>query len=388
MIRSFFFLLAFAMSANAQATSITGIVFSDANGNGIRDAGERGIPNVVVSNQDDVVRTDASGAFHIARGPTGIVFVSVPDGYRSVGAFWRSSDDRNTTFALTPAPSPRSFTFIHASDTHISPASVARTQRFRAMSDSVNPAFVIITGDLVKDALRVGEAEATGYYDLFAKEAAVFRNPVWTVPGNHENFGIERAKSKVSAAHPLYGRAMYRHYRGPDYYSFTYGGVHFVGLNSVDIADQSYYGHVDSLQLAWLERDLAVIPPSMPVVTFNHIPFYTAVESINGYTADPPAPTLITVNGKTSYRHTVSNAREVLALVGMNRYAIALGGHMHVREQLRYAGIPVRFYQTAAVVGMGGGGVLPFPSGITVYTVKDGVVDDGTFLPLDRPLPP
>jgi hypothetical protein len=27
-------------------------------------------------------------------------------------------------------------------------------------------------------------------------------------------------------------------YRGPDCYSFTYGGVHFVGLNSVDIDDQ------------------------------------------------------------------------------------------------------------------------------------------------------
>ena len=71
----------------------------------------------------------------------------------------------------------------------------------------------------------------------------------------------------------------------------------------------------------------------------------------------------------------------------MSRYAIALAGHMHVREQLRYAGIPLRFYQTAAVVGPGGSGVLPFPSGITVYHVKNGVVDDGTFLPLD-PIPP
>ena len=377
-----------SVSAHAQTTDVTGVVFADANGNGIRDAGERTIPNVVISNQDAVVRTDAAGSFHIARGPGGIVFVSVPDGYRSVGAFWRSSDDQNIAFALQPAPSPKSFTFIHASDTHVSPVSIARMQHFRTMSDSLNPAFVIITGDLVKDALRVGEAEATSYYELFAKEAAPFRNPVWTVPGNHENFGIERAKSKVSATHPLYGRAMYRHYRGPDYYSFTFGGVHFVGLNSVDIDDQSYYGHVDSLQLAWLARDLATIPAALPVVTFNHIPFYTAVETINGYSDDPPAPSIITVNGKTSFRHNVSNARAVLELVGMNRYAMALAGHMHVREQLRYAGIPVRFYQTAAVVGMGGEGVLPFPSGITVYTVKNGIVDDGTFLPLDRAITP
>ena len=54
--------------------------------------------------------------------------------------------------------------------------------------------------------------------------------------------------------------------------------MHFVGLNTVDIDDQHYYGHVDSLQLAWLERDLALVPPAMPVVTFDHIPFFTTFE--------------------------------------------------------------------------------------------------------------
>ncbi|MDB4914726.1 MAG: putative Ser/Thr protein phosphatase [Gemmatimonadetes bacterium] len=386
MIRTVLALLALAASARAQV-SVAGVVFEDTNGNGVRDPGERGVPNVVVSNQDAVEKTDASGRFGIARGPTGIVFVSVPNGFRIVGSFWHSADERNTDFALEPERAPTSFTFIHASDTHISPASLARTRRFRAMADSVNPDFVIITGDLVRDALRVNEAEATGYYDLFAREVATFRNAVWTVPGNHENFGIERAQSKVERSHPLYGRAMYRHYRGPDYYSFTYGGVHFVGLNSVDIDDQWYYGHVDSAQVAWLERDLATIPAEMPVVTFNHIPFFTAVESINGYSDAPPAPSVITVNGKSQFRHNVSNALEILTRVGMSRFAIALGGHMHVREQLRYAGIPLRFNQTAAVVGPGGSGVLTFPSGITVYRVTNGVVDDGAFLPLDPASP-
>ncbi|MDB4914606.1 MAG: hypothetical protein JWM95_2250 [Gemmatimonadetes bacterium] len=386
MIRTVLALVALAASAHAQAP-VAGVVFEDTNGNGVRDPGERGVPNVVVSNQDVLEKTDASGNFRIARGPTGIVFVSVPDGFRIVGSFWHSTDELHPDFALERARVPTNFTFIHASDTHISPASVARTRRFRAMADSVNPAFVIVTGDLVRDALRVNEAEATSYYDLFAREVAGFRNAVWTVPGNHENFGIERAQSKVESSHPLYGRGMYRHYRGPDYYSFTYGGMHFVGLNSVDIDDQWYYGHVDSVQVAWLKRDLAAIPAEMPVVTFNHIPFFTAVESINGYSDAPPAPSVITVNGKSQFRHSVSNAREILTLVGMNRYAIALAGHMHVREQLRYAGIPLRFYQTAAVVGPGGSGVLTFPSGITVYRVTNGVVDDGTFLPIDPVAP-
>jgi 3',5'-cyclic AMP phosphodiesterase CpdA len=183
---------------------------------------------------------------------------------------------------------------------------------------------------------------------------------------------------------------MYRHYFGPDYYSFNYGGVHFVGLNSVDFDDQWYYGHVDSLQLAWLEQDLSYVPASTPVVTFNHIPFFTAVEMINGYTDEPPAPTLITVNGKTVFRHVVSNAAEVLAVLRRHRFPLALGGHMHVRESLEYplGGQQTRFEQAAAVVGPSDGAGLEFLSGITLYRVTNGGIGKGTFIPYPEPAAP
>jgi Icc-related predicted phosphoesterase len=372
--------------SGAQGSDVSGVAFIDANGNGVRDSGERSLGNVVVSNQDAVVATDASGVYHLPRGANGVLFVSVPDGYRTVGAFWRRVDDMTATvdFPLSPIARSTEFTFIHASDTHIAPAVMARTQRFRALADSLNPAFVIITGDLVKDALRVGETEATGYYDLFRREEALFKSPVWTVPGNHENFGIERGKSNVSTAHPLYGRKMYYHYQGPDYYSFNFGGVHFVGLNTVDIDDQSYYGHVDSLQLAWLERDLAMVPPAMPVVTFNHIPFFSSFEGIRGYDDGPPAPTLITVNGKTAFRHTVSNAEAVLAVLRKRQHVLALGGHIHAGEQIAYEveGLKTRFNQTPAIVGPSAGAGMQFVSGFTLYTVRNGVIDAGRFVPL------
>lgn len=367
---------------------VTGIVFNDANGNGVRDAGERGLPNVVVSDQREVVVTDANGTFSIAAADTkGVVFVSVPDGWRAVGSFWRPASGGSISFALATAPRVTSFTFVHGSDTHVSAASVARMRRFRSLSDSIAPSFVIVTGDLVRDALRVGEREATGYYELFDAEARLFKTPVWTVPGNHENFGIEHDTSHVDPSHPLYGRGMYHHFRGPDYYSFTFGGVHFVGLNTVDIDDKWYYGHVDSTQLAWLERDLARIPASMPVVTFDHIPFFSAAESINGYMAGPPAPTVITVDGVTTFRHTVGNAKEVLARFRDHRLVLALGGHVHIRERLLYEidGVPTRFEQSAAIVGQSGDGTLRFKSGFVVYQVRDGVVDAGTFVPLDPP---
>ena len=385
-------LLGFVFSPSgiaAQNGVVSGTVFEDTNGNGVRDPGERALRDVAVSNQGAVVTTSASGAYRLPRGTTGVVFVSVPDGYRAVGSFWHRTDDgaASVDFALAPIMRAATFTFIHASDTHVAPASLARTQRFRAIADSLKPAFVIVTGDLVRDALRVGEAEATGYYEMFGREAALFRSPVFTIPGNHENFGIERGQSHVEITHPLYGRAMYHHFRGPDYYSFTFGGVHFVGLNSVDIDDQWYYGHVDSLQMAWLERDLALVPASMPVVTFNHIPFFTSIEDMNGFRDDPPAPTLITVHGKTQFRHTIANAGDVLTILRKHKHVLALGGHLHAGEHIEYEidGLKTRFNQVPAIVSPSNGAGIQFRSGIEIYNVRNGVIDSGRFIPLALP---
>lgn len=383
--------LALACPARAQPPVTHGTVFEDQNKNGRRDPGERGLPDVTVSNQDAVVATDASGAFRIPRGPNELVFVSAPDGHQVVGRFWRNVRDASSPieFALAPAPAPATFTFVHASDTHIAPASVERTRRLRTLVDSLQPAFALIAGDLVRDALRVGEAEARSYYDLFVQETSRFTTPTWTVPGNHEIFGIEQHLSKVEASHPLFGRRMYHHYLGPDYYSFTYGGVHFVGLNTVDNEGPSYYGHVDSLQLAWLERDLARIPATMPVVTFNHIPMVSAMETLGGYTDAPPAPTLLTVRGETVFRHLVSNAAEVLTILRTRPHVLALGAHVHAGEKiaLEVGGVQTRFEQSPAVIGPSRRGPLTFSSGFTVYTVHNGAIDAGRFVPIATPPP-
>ena len=398
LLRTILLLGAAGASAQSQAHAQTrapavvhGIVFVDRNANGIRDANEPPLRGVVVSNQDAVVVTDSTGSFDIPAGPNGIVFVSEPDGYRAAGSFWRAVGDsvRTIAFAMRPAPSPRTFSFVYASDTHIAPASLPQTRRFRAIVDSVRPDFVLVAGDLVKDALRVSESEARGYYELVAREFAAFAAPMHLVPGNHENFGIETALSHVDPANPLFGRAMYHHYFGPDYYSFTRGGVHFIGLNSVDISGTSYYGHVDSLQLAWLARDLAHVPADMPVVTFNHIPLVSAYTALEGITDAPPAPTLITVNGKTSFRHLVSNAHEVLAVLRTRRHVLALGAHIHAGERITFMndGIVTRFEQSPAVVGPTAQPPLSFPSGVIVYTVSSGRIDAGTFVPISATPP-
>lgn len=376
--------LLLAAIAPASGQGVTGLVFHDRNANGVHDVGERGIPGVAVSNQIGVAVTGADGSYFLKDGRGfGIIFVTVPDGYRATRSFWSRASD-TVSFALASAEKATSFRFIHASDPHVSAQSLPRIEALRRLADSVRPAFVLITGDLVRDALRVGEPEARGYYDLFMRERMGFGSPVYTVPGNHEIFGIETDRSLVSPSHPLFGRAMYRSYLGPDYYSFDFGGIHFVGLNSIDVHGTSYHGQIDSLQLAWLGRDLAVIPIDMPVVTFNHIPFYTLGEQRNGFDDRSVAPTLITINGRTQFRHNVANAGEALAILAKRVHVLALGGHIHSAERIDFGweGIGPRFRNAAAIVGPVTSAGRVFPSGFTVYTVQGGVIDDGKFVRL------
>jgi Calcineurin-like phosphoesterase len=220
-----------------------------------------------VSDQVNVVLTDETGYYQIPRrAGFGFIFISMPDGYSSAQGCWQKIDTTNSVnFPISRASPHSSFTFIHASDTHASEKTLDRMQKFRAIVDSVKPDFVIITGDLVRDALRVlPETEARSLFELFKSEIAKMTAPIWCIPGNHENFGIERQLSLVSPTNPLYGRKMYRFYFGPDYYTFNYIGIHFIGLNSLSFEDLYYYGHIDSTQVEWLKRDLATVPAATP----------------------------------------------------------------------------------------------------------------------------
>lgn len=369
--------------------SVKGSVFLDINNNGARDANENGVKGIVVSDQVTSVVTDEAGFFQFeSRDAHGFVFVSQPEGYTVKGQFWKKLPPQQTEarfdFPLVQAAKPTKFTFIHASDTHINEASVSRTRKLKSLTDSLKPAFVIVTGDLVKDVLRVGEKEAIAMYELYVSEIAKFTVPVWNVPGNHELFGIERQVSLVSEKHPLYGKRMYRNYLGPDYYSFNYGGVHFMGLNSVDYEDLWYYGHIDSLQLAWMQKDLATVSKTMPVVTFNHIPFYSGGHSMWLFEEEGPFASVISVNGKKVFRHVVDNAGDVMKLLTTYNFPVALSGHYHASQQFSLDTFTkkAKFYQTGAVVGPSSVGVLGMPSGVTLYTVVNGKIDEGKFIVL------
>ena len=79
----------------------------------------------------------------------------------------------------------------------------------------------------------------------------------------------------------------------------------------------------------------------------------------------------------------MSNLPAVAAAIEPHPWPLALGGHIHLRELLRYGStVTTCFEQAAAIVG-GGSGPVPARSGITIYTVERGRIDVGEFLALD-----
>ena len=367
--------------------TVRGVVFNDANGNGVLDPTERPVPGVVVSNQVDVVATDADGKYQLPADEKTIVFVSVPTDWKTVGTSWRAVAGRDSiSFGLRAERQPRSFRFIHASDTHIDTAHVPRVRRFVALADSVRPALTLLAGDLIYDAASQQEPRARRFFEQFLAEMKP-QAPFWAVPGNHDHFGIIKTRSRVPETHPLYNRGMYRHYLGPEYYSFNYGGVHFIGLDTVQPDDSAYYGGVDSLQLAWLARDVASVPATTPVVMFSHIPLTSGVEALTGYIDMAMVSSVAHLKTGPSFRHTGANDLAVLEVFKGRTLPLILGGHTHVAEKIVYQTDrgPLRFEQSAAIVGPNDYGAVVMQSGFSLYTVSNGVIDAGRFVPLTMP---
>jgi len=364
----------------AAATSVSGVVYDDANANGRRDPGEKGVAGVVVSDGMTVAVTDSDGAYRLQAAARN-VFVVTPGDRRSTSPWYRSVSP-TIDFALAPSPVLNEWRFAHLSDTHVEAANVDRMRRALALAQTRGPEFAIVTGDLNKDSLRVDEATARARMDLYASEAARAPMPLRSVPGNHDIFGIERHLSLVPASNPVYGKVLYELTLGPRYYSFNRGRIHFVMLDTLGVDDLWYYGLLEDDELAWLRKDLEHVPPGTTVVTAGHVPFMTGHFS-EEYIADGPARTMQTVNGVTFYRHIVRNLPALAEILKPYRWTLALQGHMHIGERLRpFEGGITRFHTAPAVVREAD---EVRPSGLFVYTVRGEEIDDGELLIMAEP---
>src|SRR5262245_59196634 len=161
------------------------------------------------------------------------------------------------------------FSFVQISDTHVGfkgEANKDAVATLQQVVDRINalpspPAFVLHTGDQT-------HGQKAGAFDTVAQVLKGLRtDAVFYVPGEHDVF-LDGGQEYLSR----HGRGTVG---GQGWQSFESRGIHFVGLVNVLTYKGEGMGALGEAQLAWLEKDVAGLSASTPIVVFTHVPLWS-----------------------------------------------------------------------------------------------------------------
>jgi len=256
----------------AVAAMFEGRVFWDANKNGIYDDGEAGMANIVVSDSDNVVKTDANGWFKLeSRAKKPLLWIMRPSQHEPTTPFWMHGREGVVhEFGLAPQPQKKDFMFFHITDTHINKSAIMKEVVAQINSLPLDDvAFVVHTGDLVLGSDTKTIFNAIKQYDSYLIGEYGLKYPMFYVCGNHE-----LANTRHAVRHPeheFYAKGIFHHRYGPTVYSFDWADVHFIALDGQQEQPEGAYTYYnDDIQLGWLQKDLALLPEGKPIVIFQH----------------------------------------------------------------------------------------------------------------------
>jgi len=196
---------------------------------------------------------------------------------------WTSAGGMLSSRMLSPAAAdeaPSGFSFVQISDTHIGFKGQANgdpVATLQQVLDRVNalrpaPAFVLHTGDQT-------HGQKPGAFDTLAEMLKGVRTArVFYVPGEHDVF-LDGGKEYLGR----YGKGTVG---GRGWQSFDYKGTHFVGLVNVLTYKGEGMGALGADQIEWLEKDLAPLASSTPIVVFAHVPLWSVYPQWGWVTED------------------------------------------------------------------------------------------------------
>lgn len=275
-----------------QAISVSGLVFHDANGNGLYDPGEPGLAGVPVSDGVSLVLTAADGSYRLSlKENQRPVFITIPSGWWTEQFYRHVEEARlpggSLDFPLYPIPIAQEFAFIQVTDIHIIPQAKTAVEEFVARANGLGPAFVVSTGDLVFDICYYTKTadtleEVESAFNLYREAMSGLTSPLFNVIGNHD------CACALDPRLPGYYKGAYQRYFGPLWYSFDFGEWHFIVLdgNSPEPLPTSWLAEEE---LTWLGQDLALQPRDRPILIFSHQPLFLCrnyerlLELVRGY---------------------------------------------------------------------------------------------------------
>lgn len=329
-----FLFLFLYVDVQAMPPTVTGQVFC----NGV------GIEGVSVSDGVEIVTTDEDGNYKMNSAKKyGLVWISVPSGYevgrlKSTPRFFvhLSGEGCETIdFELTEVPND-DFTLFVFTDTHIvNDPEFDDVNRFKKLflsditqeiSNCQNPTYSVCLGDMTTD----GRWYITGFrlpeWDSLLQD---FPIPVYTVMGNHDN-DKKGENERIERDWDFEASRLYRETLGPQYYSLNIGQFHFVMLDNIipirpferkdnKITSNWLYKITDE-QFAWLEKDLALIPHTTPLVICIHAPVFRYDKNFQ------VIPAMVD-----------DSSERLIEMVQSYRSVDIMSGHTHANNNIRIA---------------------------------------------------
>ncbi len=257
----------------------------------------KGLKDVVVSDGVLVTKTDANGIYRLKSAKTNnFVFVSVPSGYEpfsngilpSVHKQLRASKNvaERADFSLLPVQGQESSKVLILGDIHLAARHNDRAQFVNFINDinaytaanAGTKLYGLTLGDMVWDLYW--KVNSYGY-DEYLQDANNIKNlMIYQTIGNHDHSMYFPGDFETVAE--------YKQKLAPTYYSFNIGNCHFVVLDDIecknattDVDDKGnpcykreHVANLVSDVLNWLEKDLATVSKSTPLVVTMHIPLY------------------------------------------------------------------------------------------------------------------
>lgn len=361
--------------ASAQAAEVMGVVFNDENANGQREASERGIRDVCVSNGVDVVATDKTGSYRLPVTDDTIVFVIKPSGWMTpvgpndmiprfyyihrpngspsmkyAGVAPTGPLPVSVDFPLRRQSEPKKFRIVCLGDPQVRNVEEVGFLTHDVLDGliGVEAAFGVTLGDNVFNDLTVFEA--------FIPALSLVRIPWYCTPGNHDH--------NHDAVSPDDADDTFERFLGPSYYSFDYASVHFIVLNNIrqESGREDYHGGLGSKQMAFVQNDLRHVSLKKLVVLLMHIPIAELDERYELYGLLKP------------FQHTFS-----------------LSAHTHTQQHM-FIDVPNGWAQATphhhmihgTACGSWWGGVFD-EEGIPVTPMADGVPNGYSFISFDGP---
>jgi outer membrane protein assembly factor BamB len=255
---------------------VKGTVYEDRNANGERDADEPAMRDVMVTDGESVLRSGDDGSFSFRirmdeQPHYRFVAVTRPTGFKPTGEFFLRipfAEDKTKYaadfgFVRDAAAAKQEFWFMTASDSQFTSIEqmipiakdYAQVTSAPAMPGLGGPAFLTTAGDLTMNGSQFE-------WDMYDRIRGSSKIPIYEGFGGHDGNCLQ-PHCTVNFEQRI----------GPPYYSWDYGGVHFVQF----VTETGYLRPTARLRHHdWLQADLQALPPKTPVIAISHYPLDAA----------------------------------------------------------------------------------------------------------------